>query len=128
MDTLKVKIKALPDTSMLHHNIRLANPMDEGSQKMKSLTSIRKKTEEIYGQIADVENQIYKKRVEYNDAVNVYNTRFLTFPVNLIGGMLGFSKQPYFEWTNKPEWAFSEKSSSGELPISMETEGIQNGR
>ena len=55
MDTLKVKIKALPDTSMLHHNIRLANPMDEGSQKMKSLTSIRKKTEEIYGQIADVE-------------------------------------------------------------------------
>ena len=82
----------------------------------------------LLGQIADVENQIYKKRVEYNDAVNVYNTRFLTFPVNLIGGMLGFSKQPYFEWTNKPEWAFSEKSSSGELPISMETEGIQNGR
>lgn len=55
METLKVKIKALPDTAMLHHNIRLANPMDEGSLKMKSLTSVRKKTEEVYMGIADVE-------------------------------------------------------------------------
>ena len=66
MDTLKVKIKALPDTAMLHHNIRLANPMDEGSLKLKSLTSVRKKTEDIYSQITDLEFQYgmyYDERV-----------------------------------------------------------------
>lgn len=56
--------------------------------------------------IADVETQIFDKRVEYNDAVNIYNTRLSTFPVNIIGRMLRFSLQPYFEWNNKPEWVF----------------------
>jgi len=56
--------------------------------------------------IADVETQIYDKRVEYNDAVNTYNTRLSTFPVNFIGRMLCFRLQPYFEWHNKPEWVF----------------------
>lgn len=55
MEILKVKIKALPDTAMLHHNIRLANPLDEGAVKLKSLTSVRKKTEETYMNISDVE-------------------------------------------------------------------------
>jgi len=56
--------------------------------------------------IADVETQIYDKRVEYNDAVNIYNTRLSIFPVNIIGRMLHFRLQPYFEWSNKPEWVF----------------------
>jgi len=56
--------------------------------------------------IADVETQIYDKRIEYNDAVNTYNTRLSTFPVNFIGRMLRFRLQPYFEWNNKPEWVF----------------------
>jgi LemA protein len=56
--------------------------------------------------IADVETQIYDKRVEYNDAVNTYNTRLSTFPVNIIGRMLRFRLQPYFKWNNRPEWVF----------------------
>jgi len=56
--------------------------------------------------IGQVESQIYDKRVEYNNAVNVYNTRLSTFPANIVGRILRFSIQPYFSWDNKAEWVF----------------------
>ena len=62
--------------------------------------------------IADVETQIYDKRVEFNDAVNTYNTRLSTFPVNIVGRMLHFRIQPYFEWNNTPEWVFEEENQN----------------
>ena len=62
--------------------------------------------------IADVETQIYSKRVEYNDAVNAYNTRLSTFPVNIVGGMLRFHIHPYFKWEDKPEWIFEEENQN----------------
>jgi LemA protein len=62
--------------------------------------------------IADVETQIYEKRVEYNNAVNTYNTRLSTFPVNIIGKMLRFRLQPYFKWNNEPEWVFGEDNQN----------------
>lgn len=62
--------------------------------------------------IADVETQIYDKRVEYNDAVNTYNTRLSTFPVNFLGRMLRFRLQPYFVWNDKPEWVFEEENQN----------------
>ncbi|GAF88286.1 unnamed protein product [marine sediment metagenome] len=56
--------------------------------------------------IAKAEDQIYDKRVEYNNSVNVYNTRLSTFPANLIGRVMYFRLQPYFSWDDKPEWVF----------------------
>jgi len=56
--------------------------------------------------IGQVETQIYDKRVEYNNVVNVYNTRLSTFPANLVGRVMYFRLQPYFSWDNKPEWVF----------------------
>ncbi len=56
--------------------------------------------------IGEVETQVYDKRVEYNNVVNVYNTRLSTFPVNLIGKYMFFRLEPYFKWDNKPEWVF----------------------
>ena len=56
--------------------------------------------------IGQVESQIYDKRIEYNNAVNVYNTRLSTFPANLIGRVMYFRLQPYFSWDDKPEWVF----------------------
>ena len=65
--------------------------------------------------IGEVETQIYDKRVEYNNAVNVYNTRLSTFPVNIVGKILRFRLQPYFSWDNVPEWIFEAVPSSPEL-------------
>ena len=62
--------------------------------------------------IGQVESQIYDKRIEYNNAVNVYNTRLCTFPVNIIGGILRFGLQPYFSWGNKAEWVFEKENQN----------------
>ena len=76
----------------------------------------------LIAQISDVENQIYSKRIAYNDAVNIYNTRLSMFPVNIMGRIMGFRLQPYFEWKNKAEWVFVTNLEEGELPVSMEIE------
>lgn len=76
----------------------------------------------LISQVSDVENQIYKKRIEYNEAVNNYNTRLSTFPVNIIGRCMGFYLKPYFQWENKAEWLFVASPDQGELPVSMVSE------
>lgn len=76
----------------------------------------------LISQIADVENQIYKKRIEYNEAVNVYNTRLSTFPANMVGKVLRFRLQPYFSWENEPEWIFEANPQSREPPLRMKSE------
>jgi LemA protein len=63
---------------------------------------------ELVKQIGNVETQVYDKRVEYNDAVNVYNTCLSTFPVNIVGKILRFRIQPYFTWNERAEWVFDE--------------------
>ena len=62
--------------------------------------------------IGQVENQIYDKRIEYNNAVNVYNTRLSTFPVNIVGRVLRFGIQPYFSWEEKAEWIFEREEQN----------------
>ena len=60
--------------------------------------------------IAEVESQIYDKRIEYNNVVNVYNTRLSLFPVNIVGKILRFHILPYFSWDNNPEWVFEKEN------------------
>jgi len=65
-------------------------------------------------QIAETENQIYQKRIGYNDAANVYNTYLNTFPVNVVGRIMRFKLLPYFSWDNKAEWMFESESQNFE--------------
>jgi LemA protein len=65
--------------------------------------------------IGQVESQIYDKRVEYNNAVNVYNTRLSLFPANIVGGILRFRIRPYFSWDNNPEWVFEEENKNAKI-------------
>jgi len=75
----------------------------------------------LISRISEVEREIYAKRVEYNDSVNEYNTRLSTFPVNLVGRVMGFRLKAYFEWDKTSEWAFvTQGDGQGELPVSME--------
>jgi len=62
--------------------------------------------------IGQVESQIYDKRIEYNNAVNVYNTCLSTFPVNIVGRILRFGIQPYFLWDEEAEWVFDGDNQS----------------
>ena len=78
---------------------------------------------ELVVQIAKVESQIYDKRLEYSDVVNVYNTRLATFPGNIIGRILRFKKQPYYSWENEAEWVFEGNSQLAEPPANVESEG-----
>ena len=60
--------------------------------------------------VGNVESQIYDKRVEYNNAVNVYNRCLSLFPVNMFGRVLRFHLLPYFSWDNEPEWVFEKET------------------
>ena len=52
---------------------------------------------ELQAQLEGTENRISVERRNFNDAAKSYNTSIRTFPRNLLAGMFGFEKRPYFE-------------------------------
>ena len=48
-------------------------------------------------QLEGTENRIATERGRFNDAVNSYNKMLRRFPNNIIAGICGFEKKPYFE-------------------------------
>ncbi|MDO4179820.1 MAG: LemA family protein [Bacteroidales bacterium] len=52
---------------------------------------------ELQAQLEGTENRISVERKKFNDAARSYNTAIRTFPRNLLAGIFGFDKRPYFE-------------------------------
>lgn len=52
---------------------------------------------ELQAQLEGTENRISVERRNFNDAARRFNTSIRTFPRNIIAGMCGFEKRPYFE-------------------------------
>lgn len=52
---------------------------------------------ELQAQLEGTENRITVARKDFNDAAKAYNTSIRRFPKNLIAGMFGFDRRPYFE-------------------------------
>ncbi len=52
---------------------------------------------ELQAQLEGTENRISVERRNFNDAARKFNTSIRTFPRNIIAGMCGFEKRPYFE-------------------------------
>lgn len=52
---------------------------------------------ELQAQLEGTENRISVERKKFNEAARSYNTAIRTFPRNLLAGMFGFDKRPYFE-------------------------------
>jgi len=52
---------------------------------------------QLQAQLEGTENRINVERRNFNDAVQLFNTKLRRFPTNLLAGMFGFSKKPYFE-------------------------------
>ena len=51
---------------------------------------------ELQAQLEGTENRISVERRNFNEAAKSYNTAIRTFPRNLLAGMFGFEKRPYF--------------------------------
>lgn len=52
---------------------------------------------ELQAQLEGSENRIAVERKKFNEATNEYNQMIRVFPKNIIAGMFGFEKKPYFE-------------------------------
>jgi LemA protein len=51
---------------------------------------------QLQGQLESIENKIKNSRKEFNEAINVYNTKVRSFPMNILGGMFGFKAKEGF--------------------------------
>ena len=51
----------------------------------------------LQDELAGTENRISVERRRYNDTVRTYNIAIRSFPANLLAGMFGFEKAPFFE-------------------------------
>ncbi|HAO46655.1 MAG TPA: LemA family protein [Ferruginibacter sp.] len=52
---------------------------------------------QLQGQLEGIENNIKNSRKTFNEAINVYNTKVRSFPMNILGGMFGFSAKEGFK-------------------------------
>jgi LemA protein len=52
---------------------------------------------QLQAQLEGTENRINTERRKFNDMVNEFNSTLRSFPTNILGGMFGFEKKPYFE-------------------------------
>ena len=52
---------------------------------------------ELQAQLEGTENRISVERRNFNETAKSYNTSIRTFPKNMLAGMFGFEKRPYFE-------------------------------
>jgi LemA protein len=51
---------------------------------------------QLQGQLESIENKIKNSRKDFNESINVYNTKVRSFPMNILGGMFGFKSKEGF--------------------------------
>ncbi|MBU2699227.1 LemA protein [Sporomusaceae bacterium BoRhaA] len=52
---------------------------------------------QLMDELSGTENRIAVARKDYNDSVQIYNTKIHTLPNSLFSGMMGFSQKEYFK-------------------------------
>ncbi len=52
---------------------------------------------ELQSQLEGTENRITVERQKFNEVAQGYNTQIRTFPNNILAGIFGFDRKPYFE-------------------------------
>ncbi|ANH82071.1 LemA family protein [Niabella ginsenosidivorans] len=53
--------------------------------------------QQLQGQLEGIENDIRAKRLSFNQAVQAYNTKVRSFPMNILGGLFGFHAKEGFK-------------------------------
>jgi LemA protein len=51
----------------------------------------------LQDELAGTENRIAVERRRFNEAVRAYNVRIRSFPTNILAGLFGFDRVPFFE-------------------------------
>jgi LemA protein len=51
----------------------------------------------LQSQLEGIENNIKNSRMKFNEAINVYNTKVRSFPMNILGGLFGFKAKEGFK-------------------------------
>lgn len=52
---------------------------------------------QLQGSLEGIENDVRNSRKVFNDAINTYNTKVRSFPMNMLSGMFGFKKKEGFK-------------------------------
>lgn len=52
---------------------------------------------QLQGQLEGIENDVRSSRKVFNDAINTYNTKVRSFPMNMLAGMFGFKAKEGFK-------------------------------
>ncbi|HRO71664.1 MAG TPA: LemA family protein [Chitinophagaceae bacterium] len=52
---------------------------------------------QLQGQLEGIENDVRSTRRTFNEAINVYNTKVRSFPMNIFAGMFGFKAKEGFQ-------------------------------
>lgn len=52
---------------------------------------------QLQAQLEGTENRINVERRNFNESVQLFNSQLRRFPTNILAGLFGFSKKPYFE-------------------------------
>jgi len=52
---------------------------------------------QLQAQLEGTENRINVERRNFNEAVQLFNSQLRRFPTNIMAGIFGFDKKPYFE-------------------------------
>jgi LemA protein len=53
--------------------------------------------QQLQGQLEGIENDVRNARMKFNEAVNTYNVKIRSFPVNMLAGMFGFKTKEGFK-------------------------------
>ncbi len=53
--------------------------------------------QQLQGQLEGIENDVRNSRKNFNEAVNTYNVKVRSFPVNMLAGMFGFKAKEGFK-------------------------------
>lgn len=67
--------------------------ISEAYPELKSDANFRQLQDELAG----TENRIATARKDYNESVQVFNTKIKKFPTNIFAGILGFDDKEYFK-------------------------------
>lgn len=52
---------------------------------------------DLQAQLEGTENRIAVERMRFNEAAQAFNTKFRSFPTNMVAGMFGFKEKAYFK-------------------------------
>lgn len=52
---------------------------------------------QLQGQLEGIENDVRNSRKQFNEAINTYNTKVRSFPMNIFAGMFGFKAKEGFK-------------------------------